>query len=768
MKPSTILTVTGTAIVAVVGVNVLLSALWVERLIVLVVLLGASLWLSGSLALVTGIVAMLADLITLSSSPDSLSILFWVVVVVAPFYLASRVQFGGLPGGWEDNSIPDPSPGEEGHPSEDLTGEIESLKLDPSLQSTGSSRERPVEDVRNLVRSRLGEVRGQFEFDNALLYRMVRKEARLRYVVASVGEVDRERRFRPDTGQGVGWVLRHRDRRRWAGPEVDWRTLRYHKKNVDLREVLMEPLFAEGEFVGVLVMEWVDPTDWDEEELETFASELALYLRLEVTVKRLQRSQNQHKLMEELHRLNPVNEPDLESLVQRALGLVGDYIPADNIEFYRHREGEEERVLHQGRRQVYEECMEWIRDTGEVLRIDDVSEERLRGNKLARGTHLTMRSFLGGAVNRNDDLYGMICLDHSDPRYFTVEDERLLGLLLNQLSQALTVRGSIRELEEELEDRRDLVDLVTDVSDRVDLEARARLMCDRITDGLASVGTAVYWRREASGRAFERIAGPDDDEGVPPSISPESSLVRSLRSHPDQPSVTISDLSRLDGMSGPDSAGSMLVLPAFTTGTEPSMSGFVVLFFRSTEQLREWLNRGLSEIRTLLVDQLRRLDERESLRRTIGRDPRTGVLTYDAWKDALTEVRRDGSFDRITLWLLRVPGQRLVIRQGGISSLEDWLERLGDRLTDAFDPERVGRVHGTIFCGFDPGEPDRLRTRLETVAEEVRSIPFPTGDWPRDPVYRLETFDRPFPGNDRMVEELEWPVEKESDPEENF
>lgn len=737
------------SIVLMYAVNYFALPLWSQRTATVVILAFCGVTLNPPLALIPGIFAIPADMLGLGAIQQSFTaggFLYWACLILVPYGLANILEKEP-----EDTSG-DSSARESEVPAGEPRG-TNAGQSTPSVSGTiNPGDEEAFERLQWLIKHQLEQARDRYGFNLLLIYDVEQKTANLSYAVDPDDVVNREATFRADTGQGIGWVLRHNDELEQTRESIDWRNLQYRTKPADIDRVKIIPLYHDDRMSGILVVEWaVDPDDPD---CSNFVEEVEHLMALRREIHQLQKSQDIVQLMEKLHELNPLEETRFDSMIHRSLEIVRSFVPAEegNVEFFSYSDDVDSGdVIHQGRRAVYEECMTWIKESDEILRISDLRNHSLGQESLSRFGKVEVRSFLGGAVKKDDELVGMICLDHPDPDYFTRQDAELLGILLNHLSQSLRVGRRLEDMDEKQAEYRRLLNVFQLGETSQSLDSFVKRQVENLTEHLPLV-SAGYYEREGGEARLVAYSGDGSPSERFERDHPMFRRIRNAESHSSM--LTFPELDRFSGYEAPLSAEGLKVAPV---GLDGRVVGFFALFVNDVDKFDDVLFEELERILPLLLAPIRLMIERERLEAENKKDSITDLVRFDQWKSELSALADDTDSDPdatndLVVWYVRVPGFETIAEQRGREKARNWLKSTAKLLNELLEDSLITRSYAGTFLGVETGPAEKMEDRLNTVIERLSDWSFPTGQWPRPPKGSYARLSPPFPSVRKLID----------------
>ena len=715
---------------------------WISRGLILLFLASGGLLLSLPLAVSAGILTIPADLllITWSTLPQKLNstdFLIWALYIGVPLLVSQYKENRPEP----DDTKAESESDESGHPGpvapEETPGNVE---FHPEVSDDTD----PSDQIQDLLVNRFRTAHREFDTDNLVYFHVRENEARPGYVVNDHGQIDTEMGIGKDQARGVGWVLRHEDQLLQEGDQVDWRSLQYHKSPVDLQKVLMKPILDDQRMIGILVLEWKESEDYEQQELQSFLDEIEKMMAIDHSVRNLERKEREINLLKTLSDLEPLSTERMETLRQRIKDLVSDLIPAGHVEYVTPEGQRDDKVLQQ-RQLFYDQCCEWIESQNSVLRINDVDDFSVKGRRFGKIAPPDVTSFMGGPLRKDGQLYGFLCLDDTEEGFFTPEDEKLLKLLLDQSAGFMKAARELTDLKTDREQLQVWLDAVDNLDFSEPSPSVLPQLVEAITNVLPIAGAGFYVR---SGDGYELMA--HEDVTLPEAIQRDSSLVTRLRDCRDQLFVNVPNLRRLQSFSRYDENWQLAVAPVFNA--EEDLYGFCCLFFE--EDLPEDLLDQFETVWSLLERELGLLFEREELRADLTEDEWTELPEYGPWKKAFGSVLSGEDLDRITVWALRVPGFESVAAHRGRQRALKWIRSITNRLKDDFSEETFTRSHSSFFLGFSSASEASVRSSLEDVARDIRGWSFPSGQGSVDPSSAVASFQEPYPDVGAMIESL--------------
>ncbi|MFB6356313.1 MAG: GAF domain-containing protein [bacterium] len=726
-----------------------LSSVWGNRLLIIGILLLGAFLIPPMYTVVPGVLSIPSDLVLSGQQITSLDFIVWAVFLGVPYWLGGVIEH---------------------RKSEETSSDQEQSEYDLTSSTTSSGTGTLTDEnlspdtlddnvLPDMIRDFFASARESLGFDNLIYFHVIRKQASIGYVIDSTESINRDCTFRYDTGQGVGWVLRHHQQLVQRGSQIDWRNLQYHRHRVDLEMVLMEPIEINDELSGVMVLEWESEPPDEAEECDEFINRAHRLMKVERHVRNLEKKQRVLSMTEKIHELDPLEEPDFEGMIHRSIELIESFIPADEVEFYRYESGDDNSVVHQGKRALYEQCMDWIKNSEEILRISDVNNHSLGGKQIDRFGKSNIRSFLGGPVSNRGELVGMICLSHDEPGYFTNEDERLLRLLLERLSQVLRIGRNLRDTEHEQQELKEWINFLSDPSTGNDLVEEASRIGSFVTEKLPVTGNAIYWRNP-EGR-YQLLTYQGQEPHPTETLENQHTLVKRIKNAGISTTLAFPDVNKLDSFEAGGSAQSMRIIPA---RREETLKGFMVSFLPTPDHLERSFNDLLTMVGPTMVETLLFIDRTITLSKRLSKDPLSGILRFDTWKQTLSNHVRDHSDEKLVIWLLEAEGYEEIIEQRGRDRAINWLRSIATSLLEDMNDSEIARSHGSVFMGFTFDDPDNVATRLKQVEQKLADWSFPTGQWPVPPQSRYVQFSPPFPRVKKMIRSaLQTPVKETAD-----
>ena len=733
-----------TAIVVVIGAMFCLDILfrrdwvWLIRTTNLVMMLALAWSLRPQFALIPGIFSVPGDLLLLSESPTSLDFLTWAIFIGVPYGVAILRE--------NENSA-DSSAGSSPSSRDRSSSESSTSRLSSQPVSLG---DQSFERMQTLIKIHLKRARSEFECKTLLLYRVENNTAKLSFALDPADEVNRELQFQADHGQGIGWVLRHGETLTQRGRQVDWRNLQYRLRPGDLEQVSIVPIHLNSTLIGVLVLEWTEEPRKDE-QWESLVRPLKHLLALRTEIQQLRKNQDVFELLKRLQKLNPLEENRFDSMIHRSLEIVEEFIPVGDghAEFFSYTdEHDSSGVIHQGRRALYEECMNRIRETGEILRINDLKKHPLGGRIRKRFSSGKVRSFLGGAVRQDETLIGMICLDHPESGYFTSSDAAILRMLLEHLSQVLRIGQERKHMQARVRDYRAIIEPLQTIDTRGDRDVLdvADQIAEKLHRVLPTVGVGFYQYADGD---YQRTVY--HGNGSPTEyLEADHTMIRRLRNAETKTSIlSFPDLKRFEHYEPPLAAEALVVAPV---ATKERFVGFFTLFVNQTEKLDDALFEEFDSLLPLIIALIRLVEERESIREQARREPVSELLAYSEWKRQLSDVVEAGQEENLIMWYIRVPGFETIAVERGRDRAHNWVESISNVLRQQLNQSRITRSYATTFVGFGFGEVGQMEDRLRQVIETLSSWSFPAGSWPGPPESGYKRFSPPLPSVRKLVE----------------
>ncbi|MFP4687271.1 MAG: GAF domain-containing protein [bacterium] len=709
---------------------------WLLRLLILVLLVLAGLKLKH-FALIPAIFSVLADRLYLLFPARSLSALdplVWAVFICVPYFIVVARENRG-----EEKQI------KSGESKKSVDKPI-SRNSDQLLffQSREQQSEDPRELVKKLITSFFNSQSEQLGFCNLLYFHVRSKKATLGYLINKVGEIKEDCVFSPDIGQGIGWVLRHEEKLKIPGNQLDWRNLQYHLQPVELGHVWLSPIKYGGELIGVLALEWKKNERPDDREMKIFNEQVQQLMVLDHSVRRLVKNKKQIRIIEKLYEINPLSGGSYRDILQRVFEIVTDFIPAENIDFYTKGGKKLEKVAPPARRKLYEQCLNWIFKSEKILRIKDLRTESLAGSQLDRFGQTGVRSLLAGPVYADEKLMGVVVLDHSEPGFFTEDEERILKLLFKQLGQILKVANYLRRLKNERDQGLELFSLL-ELPEEADLRISCRFFVNRLVEKLNIHGAGFYWWNN-NGFQLVHYKGP----GKPTvNVDIDDTLVRRLKnSARDSGLLSFPDVNHIDGYEAPVGVRSLFVSGMFK---QTKLKGFVVIFQEPDQQFSKKIKKTLDSVHTAVGGRFVLLGELESWQHKARLDAISNFPVYKNWKKMLAECLRENPA-KVTIWHFQVPGFEKIGVKIGKKKLDSWLKSISRLLSDNLGDSQICRVYGSVFYGFCLREIGEVEETLADVVVKLEDWEFPTGVWPSSPRFLSASFSAPYPGPEKIIQ----------------
>jgi|GEM_PF-5731916 len=713
--------------------------LWLywRRAVILVLLLLAGYLLPSLNILVIAFFALVSDAFFIEGPINALDLLVWAAFVLVPL-------FGERLGRSR----------EESQNKKNKNSELRKSEIKKSMDSSflpgrsAGNLDEVVDKTRNLLLDRFKRAAGELNLANLIYYHVRSKKATLGYTLNRHGDINRDCSFTPDIGQSVGWVLRHEKSLSLQGQSLDWRNLQYHTKPVSLQQVEFYPVSFQDELIGVLVLEWIDPQLPDEGQVKEFVGEVKKMFGLDYSVRDLVRSQQKLKLLEKLYTVNPLAAEDFSQTVNRALEYVRNHLPADNVTFFR-PDDELAEISPPARRKIYESCRQWILNSGEILRIDDVRRESLSGGRLDKFGQAELISFLGGAIEPpGEDCYGLIFLDASEPDYFSRSDEKIFKLLLNYLEDLLEVANEVRLARE---DRSRLLRWVEEIGGlrfKPELQNPACDVIDLIQEYFSPGASALYHRN----KSYFKLVYAKGTENLAQKTDVDASIVNRVAGTK-KDILTIPDATKFKGFEPPMDSRSMAVLPIF--GEKNRLEMFLCLFFSDKKYLDSSDFDVFKRTAGLINRWLRLSWYAANQQLAAEKDTLTNYLNYKAWRRRVAEKLQKGP-EKVVFWELEVPGLEMVGRECGRKKAVNWLRSIARLLEDELPRSLVCRPYGGAFYGFQVEPGDEISERLDEAKNIINDWSFPTGRWPHEIFCQLESLSPPFPKVEKIIDSLHY------------
>ena len=713
------------------------GGLYWRRAIAVGLLLLAGYFLPAILLLATAFFALVSDFFFIEGTINALDLLVWAVFVLIPL-LGEKI------GQTREKEAAEKTK-KTGQEKPEIKKSMDSSFL-PG-RSAGDLDD-VVDKTRNLLLDRFKRAADELNLANLIYYHVRSKKATVGYALNRHGEINRDCSFTPDVGQSVGWVLRHEKPLSLQGQSLDWRNLQYHTKPVSLQRVEFYPVSFQNELIGVLVLEWLEPELPAEQRVKEFVSEVKKMFSLDYSVRDLVRSQQKLKLLEKLYTVNPLAGEDFSQTVARALEYVRNHLPANNVNFFR-PDDELAEVSPPARRKIYESCRQWILNSEEILRIDDVRRESLSGGRLDKFGQADLVSFLGGAIKPpGEDCYGLIFLDADEPDYFKRADEKIFKLLLNYLEDLLEVARDVRQARQ---DRSRLVRWVEEVGGLRFDPGHQNPACDvidLIDDYFSPVASALYHRN----KSHFKLVYDKGAENLAKKTDVDSSIVNRVAGT-EKDILTIPDATKFTGFEPPMEGRAMALLPIF--GEKNRLEMFLCLFFST----KKYLNTSEFDVfkRTAgLINRWLRLSWYAANQQLAAeKDTLTNYFNYKAWRRRVAE-KLQAEPEKVGFWEFVVPGVETVGRESGRKKTVNWIRSIARLLDDQLPGSLVCRAYGATFFGFqvDPG--DQTSERLEETKNVMNDWSFPAGRWPGEIFWQLDYLSPPFPKVEKIIDSLHY------------
>jgi GGDEF domain-containing protein len=466
---------------------------------------------------------------------------------------------------------------------------------------------------------------------------------------------------------------------------------------------------------------------------------------LDYSVRRLVKNQKQLKLIEKFYEINPLSQENYHGIIQRVLEIVGEFIPADNIDFFEPPADKLEKVTPPARRKLYEQCVSWVLQNEKMLKIKDLRSESLAGRRLDRFGQTDVKSLLAGPLYAGEEIVGVLLLDHHEADFFTEDEERILGLLFKQLGQILKVATHIRILKAQRSEGLQLFSLLEELSAGKDLISSAEIFVKQLVKNLSIHGAAFYWWNN---QRFELVhsKGPGNPS---PSVELSDTLVRRLKNSGSAGGLlNFPDVNHLDGYEAPLGVKSILTSGVFREG---KLRGFIVIFKESDQKLSKRVKNILDSVQKISSERLSLLDRSDKWRQKAARDEMSSLPTFKKWKKELFECLRLNP-DKLTIWHLEIPGFEEIGVRSGKKKLDSWLKSSSRLLIDNLPDAKICRAYGSVFYGFSHGSVEEVEKKLAEVCELLEKWEFPLGEWPSHPRFLSACFSPPYPGTGKIIQ----------------
>lgn len=710
------------------------SFLWAGRGLFGLLIAGGSLILSAPFSVAFGMMVIPADLAFIAQSPNSLDLLIWASYILIPIVVSRYVA----------EYVPESEPSRTEQPDEDTPDSprtLENVELHPDVQEDTFD---PSERLQELIVKRLRTVHSELEADNLLYFHVRDQEARPGYVIDQLGSVDSKCEITKDQAQGIGWVLRHGEQLILEDNKIDWRNLRYHNKPVDLDHVRITPVSPENDMLGVLVIEWKQSVELDDEFFDHFLEELEVLMSVDRSVRQLERKEREVDLLRRLSEINPFSSDRIETLQQKIKDMVRDLIPADHVAFFDRGTNDEESKVVKQRRLFYQKCREWIRTNDKVLRINNVDNFSFKGTRFGKVAPPDVSSFLGGAISENEEVFGFVCLDDPAESFFSEEEEKLLETLLNRASGMMKIAKTVSELRVNQQKIETWLNKIRELSLPDDEDNFFDELVGIFADQLP-VEEVEFYSRAGDRFHLKGVSGEQVGSGE---IHSKSALTTRLKDCTGQECVNFPSLRRLDDFKIRKSIDHLTVCPAFRS--DDSLCGFLCLFSQS--QFSDSTEKEISHVWPLLEREFSQSLRSKKLHKQAVRDSWTGFPRYDVWKRRLASDLAKDDMSSIRLWCFKIPGFDQIFENRGRQRTQQWIRSLTNRLENEFDSSRITRAHGTVFYGFSPIDENKLSSILTKMRDEIYEWSFPLGSWPDEPRFVSLSYQKPFPDTETMID----------------
>jgi len=706
--------------------------------IILLLVLGSGGWfLFSSLAVIPGVLAISADYIYLMEVEGSVTAfdpLNWALLLIVP-YLTSLAHERFL------ERKNDSSESKTKRRNSPVGG---GGKQPLPFPGRDSGREDPDYHLQQLITGYFEQARERLGFSNLFYFHVFSSKATPGYLINQVGEIDEETTFTPDVGQGVGWVLRHGERLKLPKNQIDWRNLQYHRQPVDLEKVIIEPVKQGGDLIGIIVLEWSKQVETTERELKDFFALVREIFIIDLNVRRLTKNQDQLQVMEKLYDVNPLGEKNHRRIVQEVLNRVSEFIPAEQAGFYQLRGEALAEVTPPARRKIYQQCLDWLARSEEILKIEDVKNETLAGEALDRHNQTEVGSLLGGLVEGDGEKIGVLLLEHPEPGYFQEEEKRLLRLLLKYFTQILTVAEHFRQMEIDKKNQVQLLSSLDDLPVTHEIAELAEELTRRFNRNLDIEGTAFYWRNND---AYELVSSNGAVE-PPEIINRNDTLARRLKNSGENGQLlAFPKASRLEDYEVSAGIKSLHVAPVFI---ENKLEGIIIFYSETAENIDEERRLTLQRALGLVCDRLQMVCSSRKWRRRALTDGSTGLAVFKQWRRCLGD-KIEQAPDNLVCWHIVVPGYEKLCREMPRKKIVGWQKSLALLLEDYLPEGDICRPYGTVFYGFSSGDKNQVSQQLEEVITRMKNMSYPPGEWPEEPFYRISSFSSPYPEVSKIV-----------------
>lgn len=711
-----------------------MESVWMGRALMTLIVLGSGFLLSLPFAVGLGIFVIPADLMLIARSPHSLDILIWAGLVSIPLLVNRYVN----PVSPEVSNSTNEEESSHKTPGE-VESDTETLEFHPEVAKSQDVSEQ----LQEVLVSRMQAARQRFDFDNLVYFHVRDNEARPGYVINDYGDIKTDFSISTDRARGVGWVLRHQEKLVQEDKQIDWRNLQYHRKPVDPDRVMMVPFAEKQDLVGILVLEWNEVAEEPPDSLEQFLDNLGRLMRIDRSVRHMERREKEVDLMHEVSEIQPLEHDRLDTMYQRITDLVRDLIPADHIEFISDDgRGTDETVVKQ-RRLFYEKCCEWMQTGKSILRINRIKDFSYQGKNLRKLAPPDVKSFLGGVLQDEEGTLGYLCLDDGTAEFFSSDDEKLLRLLLDRMSGLVRLARRHETVRQERDSFVAWLKRIRSVNEISDPERMMERISEVLVESFSPLGVGIYWK------AGDEFQLQQTSEGINPSrrLPADSPLIRRLEDNSNQHLVKFPRIQRLTSYEPPVGADLLKVSPMRVDG---DLVGFLTMFYREDphELTEEFLEYGLP----LLTRNLEHAHRYASLQLQHRQDEVTQFPKYDFWKRSLNQQLNDESDRDLVVWRLVVPDFETVVENRGLKRAEQWARSLANRIKNDFPEETTTRFHGTDFGGFTFTSANEIASVLAGVRGDVADWSFPAGQWPGSPQTGYEVFHAPFPDVETMIE----------------
>ncbi len=715
--------------------------IYLRRVVLLVGVMTAGAFLPDIPGFITAAIAVLSDGLGIGQQFTGGDLLFWVLLI-AVVVVATKFEISSL----VERFYPVKAAGQT---PDSRPARHSGFSTGPAISSEVVDFEKIIDNSRQLIIEQFNRGMEALNLTNLLYYHVRNRQAQIGYVINQLGEINRQLKFEPDIAQSVGWVLRHEKPLKMHGRTLDWRNLRYHVRPVELRQVNYFPIKHEDQLVGVLVLEWDHSEIPQADQLQSFVDQINQIIRLDYGVRQLVKTQKKLRLLEKLYTVNPLQEKNFNQTVSRVLEFVKSYLPADEIDFFS-ADQSFEHISPPVRRKIFEGCRRWIINSGEILRVADLSRKKVSGQLLDRYGQSRATAFLGGQIAADgSEIAGLIFLTASNAGYFNREDEKIFRVLLDYLEQLLQIARGFDSAEQQSRRLKQWIERLCAIESCADPKRQASSFLTALQEELSPAATAYYWRNNG---CFERVTY--TGKGIFPEMVDVDSTLASSIVGTDEPLFNFPRTDKLPGFDLAENlAGPLVVLPV--RGDDKKLNGFVTVIFSSSARIPEKRFDSFKQLAGLFNSWLRLDCFKQLYQQESALDNITELNNYASWRRQVEKSLQKKAAPA-GVWQIWVPGFQEIGEAGGREELVSWTKSLAGLLSKRFPHHLICRSYGTVFCGFKLNPGDELEEQLNSVRTDISGWTFPEGDWPAPVRVEYQRIKPPYPLVDKLLESMHY------------